>query len=110
MQPSAFKAPHQFIPATQGKITLVIKNQDAAETIYLHPEYEHPTEGWKIEHGDTLPPFEWTGGLLWISATAANLPYMVLRIEPKCREEQEKGAGIASGGGGGGGFPRPPKR
>jgi len=98
--------PRQFVPAVKGKVSLTIENLDAAETVYLHPEYEKPLKGWKIKPSTVLPNFDWIGGLLWISASADHVEIQVLEIEPergRRQELEEKGGGAAGGAGGGDG-------
>lgn len=99
--PIANLEPRQLIPAAVGPMLVVISNLDGAKTIYLHPEYEKPLFGYKIEHGTSLPALDWHGGRLWISASADNCEYLVLRMEPS------RGAQQASAPGGGGAPPPP---
>ena len=103
--------PRQFIPASKGKVSLTIQNLDAAETIYLHKDYEKPLGGWKVPFGITVPNFDWVGGLLWISASANHDEYQMLEVEPergRRQEWEEKKGGAGSGGGGGGDGVPPP--
>lgn len=99
----AYLEPHQFIPATQPGVSVTIENLDAAADLYLHKDYEAPDRGWKILATKSLPNFTWDGGRLWISASANNVPYQVLIVEPARGEREATQSGGDGGGGGGGG-------
>lgn len=104
----AYIEPRQLKAGAQGKVSFSIENLHATADIYLHPEYEKPLSGWKIPATKSIPVFEWVGGLLWISASANNVSYQVLDVEPARGKEQEKGSGATGSGGGGGGGGLPP--
>ena len=99
----AYVEPRQLFTGAQGRVSFALVNQSATATINLHREYERPADDFQVVPLGSLPMLEWAGGRLWISASADNTPYMILRSEPGRGDLQlQEGvpAGPSSPGGG----------